>query len=92
MINIVTEKFQKENIKFDKYYWKTQDKLKICKDEQIDIMIDDNPNTCQKLSQNNIKTLYFRSIYGKKIQENENLKEVHNWGQVYTAIKNGLNF
>ena len=45
-----------------------------------------------RLSQNNIKTLYFRSIYGKKIQENENLKEVHNWGQVYTAIKNGLDF
>lgn len=92
MITLVEKKIKDNNLKFDKYYWKTQDKLKICKDEQIDIMIDDNPNTCQKLSQNNIKTLYFRSIYGKRMQENENLKEVHNWGQVYTAIKNGLDF
>lgn len=91
MITLVEKKIKDSNLKFDKYYWKIQDKLKICKDEQIDIMIDDNPNTCEKLSQNNIKTLYFRSIYGKRIQENENLKEVYNWGQVYTAIKNGLN-
>lgn len=91
MITLVEKKIRDNNLKFDKYYWKVQDKLKICKDEKIDIMIDDNPNTCEKLSQNNIKTLYFRNIYGRKIQENENLKEVHNWGKVYTAIKNGFN-
>ena len=88
MITLVEGKIRDANIKFDKYYWKALDKLDICKDEKIDIMIDDNPNTCEKLSQNSIRTLYFRSIYGKQLFENDYLKEIHNWGNVYRYIKN----
>lgn len=62
MINIVTEKFQKENIKFDKYYWKEHNKLEVCKQEGIDIMIDDSPTICKKMAENKIKAIYFRGI------------------------------
>lgn len=88
MITLVEEKIKDANIKFDKYYWKALDKLEICKNEKIDIMIDDNPNTCEKLSKNSIRTLYFRSIYGKQLLQNDYLKEIHNWGNVYRYIKN----
>lgn len=87
MITLVEEKIKDANIKFDKYYWKALDKLEICKNEKIDIMIDDNPNTCEKLSKNNIRTLYFRNIYGKQLHQNDYLKEVHNWGNVYRYLK-----
>lgn len=90
MIDIVTEKFTKENIKFDKYYWKEKNKLKVCQDEKIDIMIDDRPETCQKIAENKIRTLYFRGIRGWDLQENEYLTEVNNWGEVYRYIK-GVN-
>lgn len=87
MITIVEKKFQEESIKFDKYYWKLHNKLKAIKDEKIDIMIDDNPSTCKMLSDNGVKTLYFRNIYNNKMEENEYLKEVKNWGEIYICIK-----
>lgn len=87
MITLVEEKIKEYNILFDKFYWRTTDKLEICKNEKIDIMIDDNPDTCEKLSQNNIKTLYFRNIYGKVLTENSYLREVYDWGNVYRVIK-----
>lgn len=87
MIDIVTEKFEREQMKFDKYYWKENNKLKVCQEEQIDIMIDDRPDTCQKIAEHKIKTLYFRGIRGWDLPENEYLKEVSNWGEVYRYIK-----
>lgn len=87
MITLVEEKIKEYNILFDKFYWRATDKLEICKNEKIDIMIDDNPDTCEKLSQNNIKTLYFRNIYGKVLTENSYLREVYDWGNVYRVIK-----
>lgn len=86
MITLVEEKIKNANIIFDKYYWKRQDKLEICKNEKIDVMIDDNQNTCEKLSRNNIRTLYFRNIYGKQIPKNKYLTEVYDWGNVYRNL------
>ena len=86
MITLVEEKIKNANIIFDKYYWKRLDKLEICKNEKVDIMIDDNPNTCEKLAKNNIRTLYFRNIYGREIRKNEYLTEVYDWGNVYRSL------
>lgn len=88
MIDIVLDKFEKENIKFDKYYWKELNKLKVCKDENIDFMIDDSPNTCKNMADNGVKTLYFRGMRGWNLDEGEFLKEVSNWGEVYRFFNN----
>lgn len=79
------------NIKFDKYYWKIEDKLEICKNENVDIMIDDDWRIIRNLSDNKIKTLYFRDTNLMKLDENEYIKEVNNWGDIYRYIsdKNG---
>ena len=80
----------KYNIKFDKYYWKQDDKLEICLKENIDLMIDDDYKIIDKLAKNNIKTLYFRDTGLKKLQENEYIKEVNNGGDIYRSIKSLL--
>ena len=80
----------KYNIKFDKYYWKQDNKLEICLKENIDLMIDDDYRIIENLSKNNIKTLYFRDTGLKKLQENECIKEVNNWGDIYRYIKDIL--
>lgn len=49
-------------------------------------MIDDNYDICKKLSENNIKTLYFRDKNMKKLKESDYLKEVNNWANIYTYI------
>ncbi|MCI8411365.1 MAG: hypothetical protein HFJ40_02785 [Clostridia bacterium] len=51
-------------------------------------MIDDSYDVCRKLSQNGIKTIYFRDKEMKKLEQNENLIEVSNWGEIYRIIKN----
>ena len=74
------------NIVFDKYYWGQGDKLDVCQKEDIDIMIDDDWKIIKKLSDNNIKTLYFRDTNLKKLDENQYIKEVNNWGDICRYI------
>lgn len=87
MKDVAIEKFEEENIKFSKYYWKQNDKLEVAKKEKIDYMIDDAYHVCKKLSENGIKTIYFRDKEMKKLEQNEYLKEVSNWGEIYRTIK-----
>lgn len=75
------------NIKFSKYYWKVEDKLEICKSEKVDIMIDDDWKIIKKLADNHVKTLYFRDTNLIKLEENEYIKEVNNWGEIYRYIR-----
>ena len=77
---------EENGIKFDKYYWHVEDKLEICKKENIDIMIDDDWRIIKRLSENNIKTLYFRDTNLRKLEENEYIKEVNNWGDIYRYL------
>ena len=74
---------EENNIKFDKYYWMIDDKLEIKKKKKVDIMIDDDWRIIKKLADNKIKTLYFRDTNLVKLEENEFIKEVNNWGDIY---------
>lgn len=88
MKDVALEKFEEENLTFNKYYWKQEDKLKVAKRENIDVMIDDSYDVCKKLSSNEIRTIYFRDKEMKLLEQNEYLKEVSNWGEIYRYIKN----
>ena len=74
-------------IEFDKYYWQVGDKLEVCQKENVDIMIDDDWIIAKRLSENNVNTLYFRDTNLKKLEENEFITEVNNWGDVYRVIR-----
>ena len=87
MKDVAIEKFNEEGISFNKYHWKQDDKLEVAKKEEIDVMIDDSYDVCKKLSSNGIKTIYFRDKEMKVLEQNENLKEVSNWGEIYRYIK-----
>ena len=78
---------EENNIKFDKYYWNVKDKLEICQNEKVDIMIDDDWRIIKRLADNQVKTLYFRDTNLMKLEENEYIKEVNNWGEIYRVIK-----
>lgn len=81
-------KFKEYNLEFDEYFWEQESKLDICKKENIDVMIDDKASICKTISENKIKTLYFRDVNREKLEENEYLKEVNNWGEIYRYIYN----
>ena len=78
---------EENDIKFDKYYWKVEDKLEICQKEKVDIMIDDDWKIIKKLSDNQIKTLYFRDTNLVKLDESDYIREVNNWGEIYRYIR-----
>jgi len=86
-IKAVSQRLKEEKITFNKILWKIDNKLSVCQTEKIDLMIDDNPDTCELLSKNGIKTLYFRDKDGKKLVENEFLIEVNNWGEICRIVK-----
>ena len=81
-------KFKEYNLEFDQYFWEEESKLDICKKENIEVMIDDKASICKSTSENKIKTLYFRDVNREKLEENEYLKEVNNWGEIYRYIYN----
>lgn len=86
MKDVAEARLKEKELVFDKYFWVAKDKAKICMEEKIDIMIDDYYKTCKSTSENKIKTLYFREYPNYKLEENEFLKEVHNWGEIYRYI------
>lgn len=88
MEDVALAKLEAEGLSFDKYYWNKEDKLETAKEANIDIMIDDTYEVCKKLSENGIRTIYFREKDMKKLEENEYVKEVSNWGEIYRYIKN----
>ena len=73
---------KKFGVEFDKYYWFEEDKLEVCKKENIDYMIDDDWHIIKKLTDSHIKTIYFRNAGTKSLRENEFVKQVDNWGDV----------
>ena len=77
------EVLRNNNIDVDGFYYNVHDKLEICKQENIDVMIDDDYHIIEKISASKIKTLYFRDTNLKKLEENEYIREVNNWGDVY---------
>ena len=80
------DKFKEYDLELDNYFWKQESKLEVCKQEKVDIMIDDKASICKETSRNRIKTLYFRDVNREKLEENAFLKEVNNWGEVYRYI------
>ena len=82
--NKIIEKYKLE---FDKINWKIIDKVKICKEQGIDIFIDDRYENCKLVSEAGIRTIYFNDLNYTEVENTENLVVVHNWGQVYRKIK-----
>ena len=75
------------NIDFERMKEIYGDEIEEIINENIDIMIDDDWRIIKKLSDNKIKTLYFRDTNLMKLKENNYIKEVNNWGEIYRHIK-----
>lgn len=88
MIKITEEilKLNKMDI-FDKYYWATENKDEVCIKEKVDIMIDDFYEKCESIADKQIKTIYLKDAPSYNLEENEYIKVLYNWGEIYRYIK-----
>lgn len=85
---MVEKMFNEKELVFDKYFWKISDKINICLENDIDIIIDDSPDICEEAIKNGIIALYFREKNSKKLQESLMLYDIDNWREAYRHITN----
>ena len=71
---------------FDKYIYGACNKADVCKEEKIDIMIDDSTENCKKISNAGVKTMYFKDAASFELPESKYLKTVYNWGEIYREL------
>lgn len=88
MIKITEDRLKKEEMDiFDEYYWATENKDEVCIKEDIDVMIDDFNEKCKSIANKKIKTIYLKDAPSYELKENEYIKVLYNWGEIYRYIK-----
>ncbi len=80
----------KNNIKYHKLLTECTDKSVVCKEENIDIFIDDKIETCLKVANLGIKTFIMNTPLNNRIDENQ-LTRVYSWVDIYYKIKKEVN-
>ncbi len=88
MIKITEERLKQSEMDiFDKYYWATENKDDVCIKENIDIMIDDFYKKCESIANKKVRTIYLKDAPSYDLEENEYIKVLYNWGEIYRYIK-----
>ena len=85
MKDIVEEIIKREGLQFDKYYWRTPEKVGVARSENIDIMIEDSLHNCEKFADEGIRTIYLRDS-NMKPSNNHLIKECYLWAEIYRYI------
>jgi len=78
--------FKANNIPFTKILWNSFDKATICKDNNIDVMVDDSAKHCIAVQNQNIKSILFTSEVNKSIEVN--IPRVNNWLELEHMLNN----
>ena len=81
----ITKKYlDNHQIKYEKLIVEASEKDKICKEEQINLFIDDSIKHCRSVALKGIEVLLFETNYNKNDKQ---FKHVKNWDEVYFYIK-----
>ena len=79
------EYLDKYNVPYDKIIIDSWDKATVCKNEKIDLFIDDRPKHCEEVANSGIDVLMMETNYNK---ENNEIKKVKDWKEIYEYINN----
>jgi len=74
----------RNKIYYDKIIVNGQEKGKICKQEKINIFIDDSIDNCRNVSKYKIKIILFETNYNKNCNE---FIKVNNWEKILEIVK-----
>lgn len=80
------EKFKEIGLENIKFIHNKNDKVETFKEEKVDYIIDDEETTCVSASKENIHAIYFKNAASLRIEENDYLKIVNNWGEIYRYL------
>lgn len=85
--NITKETFRKYNIPYDKLIMNVDDKLKFCKENDVEVFIEDSYETCKSLQENGIKAYLMTTKMNRNIVDDK-IERVSSWNEVYEKITN----
>lgn len=74
----------KHNIPFDTLITDAKEKGTVCRDEEIDIYIDDNIKECMAINKEGVKVVLFDTRFN---HDNKDFKRIKNFKQFYKFIK-----
>lgn len=83
---ITKESLKRNNISYDELISNASDKLAVCKDQRINIFIEDSYDTCKELEENGIKAFLMTTPMNKNI-DSGNVERVNNWKEIYDKLK-----
>ena len=86
---ITTDYLNSHNIPYTKILFNSFEKAKICKDNNIDIMIDDSEKNCKQIADEGIKSILFTSEVNKKI--NTTIERADNWLELEKKVEKIIN-
>lgn len=72
-------------IPYTKVIFNATDKAKVCKENNIDLMIDDSVKFCEEIQKEKTETIVFNSIVNQDIKTNR--KRVNNWLELEEEIQ-----
>lgn len=87
MRDIVIDWLKQQKIVYDKIIFAPEDKLNICLENNIDIMIEDKVENIEKISIK-LPVICFNAGYNKNCK-NDNIYRVYNWYDIYNLINDG---
>lgn len=73
----------KNNIEYDKLIVDARDKVKICREQNVEIFIDDKLSNCMQISNENIVTIRITNY----TEQHQNIVNKKNWKEIYEYIK-----
>lgn len=82
---ITKNSLAENNIPYDKLIINASDKLKVCKEYDIDIFIEDSYDTCKELQENGIKSYLMTTKMNENIDTGD-IERVSCWNEIYLKI------
>jgi uncharacterized HAD superfamily protein len=59
--------------------------LEVCKDEKLDVFIDDSFTTCEEIKNNGIESILMTTLMNQNI-DSKNILRAKNWYDIYDFI------
>lgn len=82
----ITRQFLKDNnISYNKLYIGIKEKGRFCRENNIDVLIDDSITHCRSAKENNIPHLLLDNTFNRDVQ---GLDRVYGWYDTYNALQN----
>ena len=83
---ITTKWLEENNVEYDEIFLNAEDKLKLVKENNIDIFIDDSFTNCKKIAHNSNAKVYIMNSKVNESLDDEKIERVFSWPEIYHLI------